>query len=1256
MWRRSWRRTAGSPGEIRRCSRWGRAGATWAVVGALAGLVCGCAAPGATPGAAPGEEAGPEAEGFAPLTLPRDFDEARARMRLADIPDDPPAPDAAEAVADPELPRQALRHLESARRLFQEQRYSETIADVERVLRYNANHAEAHRLLAAASLLSGHDHRARQSAERALALNPDDLISHYILGRMADRARRVEEALAHYRTALKCTTTPDNRSYAILTHYHLGLLLHGAGYYAAAIEQLEAFEAAVAVLDVEATDNAELETVMRVHRGPASIRLGRAYGYLGRYGEAADAMKTAVDHAPRDGELRSEYIRMLARAGRMDEAGQEATRFVADTDGRKEAVELLLAVYRHAGRPDEGARAIREVIETQPDNTDLWLLYVDALLAARRHDEAAKTLGDLVTRHPQLADARWRLIGLNREREDWPGWLLALAEEISERPHGYLRAGRELARAPEDVLRRIADQGWELPAHATPPVPAAPEDALVAAALDYLFGAVCEELERVEDADRFFERSARRSPDFLPATMGRAGIYIRRSEWAVAIRAVEEVRAMLDEPSSQIERLLGQCYDGLDRIEEAIEHYRTAARLNPEDATSNLLLGRLYARTGNEREAIRAFQAAVAADRNNMRAREALLRQLLRQAMGPGAAPGSVQADLNEMQRLAPRDPATRRCTALITFAASPARDRQAYLEILRELIEDHPRELQTWEDLAETLIPFREYDEALKAVNAMLDIEPRHGRALELLAHVQMKQLEFEDALETYDRMIGIHPRRMPWLLGRTELYMIVQDFDGAAESWRSVLAVTDSDEDRLRHRTGLMQALRYAGRFDDARRLAVEWLAEADESEHPTYRWFLLAADHASGEHQRYLERCRAWLKEAPDDVVVRGWLVGAELGIPVGDRISLSEDILELLAFAIPELDELAEPAGLNAVENFEEAIQMAFRWLAESPDERLWSKWLINVLDAAGRHEEAIEIARGLLASSSGHGEQLLALDTLQQLYRGARRYEEAITTIKDMVARIRRAVDEERNHVRRFYLALVAQHRQSVLVDVYAQAKRFDDAISHLNRLLTEIDEDHERDRKADLLRMLAYVHQRQDDLPLTLQRLREAHALSPNNPGFNNDLGYTLADAGQDIDEAERMIRFAVAERPRTAAYLDSLGWVLYKRGDMRGAVLWLERAANLPEGQDAVIYDHLGDAYWRLGDREVASGHWNRALEQYRKDVARGSAHLEIDLHDRVTAKLAALREGREPEVAPLAEEQAPATQEAATDDEGGD
>lgn len=97
---------------------------------------------------------------------------------------------------------------------------------------------------------------------------------------------------------------------------------------------------------------------------------------------------------------------------------------------------------------------------------------------------------------------------------------------------------------------------------------------------------------------------------------------------------------------------------------------------------------------------------------------------------------------------------------------------------------------------------------------------------------------------------------------------------------------------------------------------------------------------------------------------------------------------------------------------------------------------------------------------------------------------------------------------------------------------------------------------------------------------------------------LHNDLGYTWAEHDKNLDQAEAMIRKALDAKPDEPAYLDSLGWVLFKQERYDLAEESLRKATESTKGQDAVIYDHLGDTYLKLDKKAEAGRAWGKARE----------------------------------------------------------
>jgi len=133
----------------------------------------------------------------------------------------------------------------------------------------------------------------------------------------------------------------------------------------------------------------------------------------------------------------------------------------------------------------------------------------------------------------------------------------------------------------------------------------------------------------------------------------------------------------------------------------------------------------------------------------------------------------------------------------------------------------------------------------------------------------------------------------------------------------------------------------------------------------------------------------------------------------------------------------------------------------------------------------------------------------------------------------------------------------------------------------------------------DLLYIVSGLYTRMGDQERSEQALADILKLDPSYAGANNDLGYSWAEQGKKLGQAEGLIRRALAAEPDNPSFLDSLGWVLYKRGQFDEALRNLARAADPAEQADPVVLDHLGDTLYRLGQRDNAARRWQQAAQR---------------------------------------------------------
>jgi len=138
------------------------------------------------------------------------------------------------------------------------------------------------------------------------------------------------------------------------------------------------------------------------------------------------------------------------------------------------------------------------------------------------------------------------------------------------------------------------------------------------------------------------------------------------------------------------------------------------------------------------------------------------------------------------------------------------------------------------------------------------------------------------------------------------------------------------------------------------------------------------------------------------------------------------------------------------------------------------------------------------------------------------------------------------------------------------------------------------------------LALLADESQNEEE---AIKELKKVLGIDPDYHQALNYLGYLYVQKGINLDEAGLMIRRALEKEPFNGAYLDSLGWLYFKQGRLKEAAQELKRASRLLE--NPLIYEHLGDVYYKMNDTENARLNWQNSL---RLDASQGGVKDKIE------------------------------------------
>lgn len=130
---------------------------------------------------------------------------------------------------------------------------------------------------------------------------------------------------------------------------------------------------------------------------------------------------------------------------------------------------------------------------------------------------------------------------------------------------------------------------------------------------------------------------------------------------------------------------------------------------------------------------------------------------------------------------------------------------------------------------------------------------------------------------------------------------------------------------------------------------------------------------------------------------------------------------------------------------------------------------------------------------------------------------------------------------------------------------------------------------------------LGTMQDRVGDSKSTIAQMLKVLDLDKEHVQALNYLAYTYAETGKNLDEAASLANRALDLQPNDGYILDTVGWIHFKKGDNEQAIKYLEAAVKA-KGDEAIIAEHLGDAYLRFQM-------WQKAQKMYQK-----AADLESD------------------------------------------
>lgn len=518
------------------------------------------------------------------------------------------------------------------------------------------------------------------------------------------------------------------------------------------------------------------------------------------------------------------------------------------------------------------------------------------------------------------------------------------------------------------------------------------------------------------------------------------------------------------------------------------------------------------------------------------------------------------------------------------------------------------------------------------------------------------------EKVVQEYEKALECDPSSLYLRKELITLFISQNKIDLAKDLLEETLKRFPDEEDL---QLILAQIYKNEGKTEKAFRIAERILKRNPQSQKVNYLLFTLFLDDKKWEEAEKYTRKVIELtnsKEA-EDLKNIYFLLGMEYA-----RVENFNEGLKYLKQAqalSPDNPEIHAALGTfyKADGKFEEALKEYEKALELAPLSLALYQKLGDIYSRLNKVNEAVSIYEKALQINSG---DYISATNLAQLYYGKGEYQKGLKLLQDcpikdarvyyllgtLLVQLKRTDEAEENLKKAINLIPDSYIPYFLLIHIYGKQEKKDEALSLLNNALEKdslakdrinllfgiahlqfknygeainyLRKAHQFNPDDDLIVFqLAASYEQNKDWFRAVYYLRKTIKMNPENAEALNYLGYMFADKGVRLNEAVFLIEKALEIDPDNGYFVDSLGWVYYQKGLIDKALTELHRAIELLNAQsedDAIIREHLGDAYYKKGEFLKAKEQWeiSVSLDSTREEVKNKLEQIQNELKEK--------------------------------------
>jgi len=504
--------------------------------------------------------------------------------------------------------------------------------------------------------------------------------------------------------------------------------------------------------------------------------------------------------------------------------------------------------------------------------------------------------------------------------------------------------------------------------------------------------------------------------------------------------------------------------------------------------------------------------------------------------------------------------------------------NNDAVFDLLRHCVDIDSTRSEAYYYLAQYYSALKQKDTVLSYLKKSVELEPENATYLETLANAYLNQRKYKDAIDVLERLCEKNHDRDDVLALLIQLYEQENDYDNAIRTLGKLETIEGKSE-----RLSYAKSDLYTKKGDKKAAIAeMKTLADQYPNDN-NYRCLYANTLYINGQKKKAVAIYDKVLKEEPDNRNAQMALVAyyndqkdsANVNRMIErvlfNKNASTSDRVALMRQVIGESEE-AGGDSTRVLQLFHRLINMP---QADS-DMALFCASYMNMKKMP--NDSIRQVLEKVLEMSPDHAAARL------QLVSYAWQAED-----RDRVIELCKAARQYNPDEMAFY------YYQGI---AYYQKDDLDNALNAFQNGIGVITSDSDPSIVSDFYAVMGDILHQKGMAKEAFEAYDSCLVWKEDNIGCLNNYAYYLSEQGIRLDDAEKMSYRTIKAEPKNATYLDTYAWILFMQKRYDEAKTYIDQTLENDSTPSATLFEHAGDIYYHVGDKEKALEYWQEALE----------------------------------------------------------